>query len=934
MRHRALRLLPQLSLPDLVTVLVVGGATALVFWQLDPSLLFANTTTAGGDTGAHVALPWYMEHHLLPHFRLTGWSPWWYDGYPQYTFYFPLPALFVAILNLVAPYNVAFKLVTAAGSLLLPLSAYLFGRGAGMRRPGPACLAAATLPFLFDQSFTIYGGNIASTLAGEFGFSLSLAFALMFLGLVADGLRTGKRRALAAFLLAVSALCHFVPAFWAGIGAVVLVLARWDRYRLRWAVTVAAAGVAITGFWVIPFYLGLPYTTNMGWQKVTTYVASMFPESLLWAVALAAVGAVISLVRRRRVGTFLIVMAGLSAAMFILDPTSKLYNARLLPFWILCVYLLAGVAAAELGILAADLWGRRKARWPGRRNLGQAALGALWATGDEVARRFAGHPELVQAIRQGLDPLARERADLDQDPTDWGQGERDAARVALDLDPDLARAYELKEALGEAAHLARRQPSLGPAAFDLWVALAEGSGVGPFVKLARRARRWRPEAVAHMAAGRDLRGFTRAGPVAAVATPLLAGVAAAAVVVVPLGLSWIPIPVQQSFVPDWVRWNYSGYQGKSTWPEYHALMRTMARVGKRYGCGRAMWEYGPELNDLGTPMALMLLPFWTRGCIDSMEGLLFESSATTPYHFINQAELSLHPSEAEANLPYGPLDVAAGVQHLQLLGVRYYMAFTPQAEAQAARDPSLTRIATSGPWPTVVGNKTIKRTWDIYLVHDSSTVVPLSHRPVVLTAVARTGPGWLKVSIPWYMHPRRWGVVLAESGPPSWPRVRASTLDLGGQHAHERTPAVPVPPTAVSHVSQGDNRISFDVTRTGTPVLVKTSYFPNWQAHGARGPWRVTPNLMVVVPSSHHVSLVYGRTKGDWAGIAVTLAGLAGVVWMGWRGPVPMPEHRPLLERARGRRGEEGEDGPGEPPAGPGADSGAGERELVEARDP
>ena len=50
----------------------------------------------------------------------------------------------------------------------------------------------------------------------------------------------------------------------------------------------------------------------------------------------------------------------------------------------------------------------------------------------------------------------------------------------------------------------------------------------------------------------------------------------------------------------------------------------------------------------------MLLPYWTSGCIDSMEGLLFESSTTTPYHFINQAELSAGPSEPEVGLPYGP----------------------------------------------------------------------------------------------------------------------------------------------------------------------------------------------------------------------------------------------------------------------------------------
>ena len=39
-------------------------------------------------------------------------------------------------------------------------------------------------------------------------------------------------------------------------------------------------------------------------------------------------------------------------------------------------------------------------------------------------------------------------------------------------------------------------------------------------------------------------------------------------------------------------------------------------------------------------MALMLLPHWTDGCIGSMEGLFFEASATTPFHFLTQVELS------------------------------------------------------------------------------------------------------------------------------------------------------------------------------------------------------------------------------------------------------------------------------------------------------
>ena len=43
-------------------------------------------------------------------------------------------------------------------------------------------------------------------------------------------------------------------------------------------------------------------------------------------------------------------------------------------------------------------------------------------------------------------------------------------------------------------------------------------------------------------------------------------------------------------------------------------------------------------------------------------------------------------------------------------------------------------------------------------------------------------------------------------------------------------------------------------------MLVKMSYFPNWQVAGADGPYRVAPNFMVVVPTDTHVELTYGRT--------------------------------------------------------------------------
>lgn len=279
-----------------------------------------------------------------------------------------------------------------------------------------------------------------------------------------------------------------------------------------------------------------------------------------------------------------------------------------------------------------------------------------------------------------------------------------------------------------------------------------------------------------------------------------------------------------------------------------------------------MWEYNADENRFGTPEALMMLPYFTNGCTDSMEGLLFESASSTPYHFINQSELSSAPSDAMVGLPYQGLDVAEGVQHLQLLGVRYFLAASTSVEAQADADPALSLVATSGPWHTEYQGTVVNTTWDVYLVHDASMVVPLTQQPTVLRGVGPQQSAWLAVALRWYDDPSAWGHQLLSGGPASWPQEAAGpALSSVG---------TPLPVTRVSHIRTGTDTISFHVSRTGVPVLVRTSYFPAWHASGASGPWRAEPNLMVVVPTSHQVTLTYGRTSAGWAGLALSALGL------------------------------------------------------------
>src|SRR5205807_7899604 len=90
----------------------------------------------------------------------------------------------------------------------------------------------------------------------------------------------------------------------------------------------------------------------------------------------------------------------------------------------------------------------------------------------------------------------------------------------------------------------------------------------------------------------------------------------------------------------------------------------------------------------------------------------------------------------------------------------------------------------------------------------------------------------------------------------------------------------------------------------GSPVLVKVSYFPNWKVSGASGISRVTPNLMVVTPTSRHVSMHFGYTPVDAFAWLLTIAGIVTVVVWFRRGPVdldppPDDEQKPQVTEPR-----------------------------------
>ncbi|MGB3055209.1 MAG: hypothetical protein WBB52_10180 [Acidimicrobiales bacterium] len=849
-----------------VSLLSVTLATALVLRTLNVELLWADTTPTGGDMGAHVWGPRYLLDNLLPQGRLSGWTPDWYNGFPAYQFYMVVPSLMIVALHVglawygtVAvvlagtfatvqgylrprlrpyrhlilvgavlatvlatsmPYNRAFKLVTVIGLVGLPVACWAFAKLADLPFPAPPLAAAAALLFaynrepLYNDTGNIIGGNFHSTMAGEFAFSISLTLSVLYLGVAARGLKTGRHRALAAALFALAGLCHLIPAFFVLACTAALLAVHPDRGRVRWLATMVPVAGLLTAFWVVPFAWRSHYVNDMGWEKLPLAFAEssekgmalsgdqgsvwyyLIPPGLKGLMVVAFLGVILSIVRRYSVGMVLGLAWGAVWVAFSFMPQARLWNARLLPFMYLSVALLAAIGTAEV-----------------IRLLGIAG---------------SGRPE--RPLRTITAPMASLAV--------FG--------VLLYTALPLSGVLEGTEVFG--VKVVRRTPT------------QDGKVESRF---------------------------------------------------------WLFSTTSSNPVGGWAAWNYSGLERKQArpegcdaansettcnsggWAEYRDLMATMSDIGADpdLGCGRAFWEYSRDrLEGYGTPMAVMLLPYWTDGCIGSQEGLYFESTPSVPHHFLMQSELSTGPSNPQRGMSYPPFDIDAGVRHLQLLGVRYYMATSEGAVAAAGAHPDLTEVAVSGPW-------------HIYLVAGSETVSALDYEPVVATGIDESQHGWLPTAAAWMLDPEALAVPIAERGPEDWARVAAKPIpedlrgpvgwvrqQLGLTGTMDRVPDLPrqkLPSVEVSDIVSDRSSISFRVSRPGVPVLVKTSYFPNWVAEGADGPYRVTPNLMVVVPTSTEVKLEYSRTPIDLAATFMSLLGLVGLLLLARRPQVEVAPWSP-----------------------------------------
>ncbi len=329
----------------LVDILILLLISLFLISYFEPGLIFLKTTINGGDAGSHYPNAVYLKEVLLPRGKIMGWMQGNYAGFPLFYHYFPLPFLAMALANIVFPMEIAFKLVTVLGTFLLPFFIYFSFRAMKYEFPSPIIAASFSLAFLFNQGNSMWGGNIPSTLAGEFCYSLGMAFVFLFMGTLYIGVKEKKWPVFNAVLLFCTAFSHaYALIFSIVLGA--FFAAKDFRRNVKYLACVYGLGFLFLTFWILPVLANLPYTTSFIFRWTISSWRELLPPVLIPFMALS----LISFWLKKKDERTLYFLYAVSACGFIYlaGPHIGVLDIRFVPFFQLLLAIFGSTMMPEL----------------------------------------------------------------------------------------------------------------------------------------------------------------------------------------------------------------------------------------------------------------------------------------------------------------------------------------------------------------------------------------------------------------------------------------------------------------------------------------------------------------------------------------------------------------------------------------------------------
>lgn len=342
-------------------------------------------------------------------------------------------------------------------------------------------------------------------------------------------------------------------------------------------------------------------------------------------------------------------------------------------------------------------------------------------------------------------------------------------------------------------------------------------------------------------------GFLAADVLVWLGTPLrFPGVYAAAGLLLCMG--WAN--QHMGYLPSWLTWNYSGYEGKPTWELFHAIND---HVRGDLNSPRMVFEHSQAHNRFGSSRAFENLPLFAGR--STLEGVFHQVSPNSPFVFYIQSEVGEKASGPFHQYSYARLNPDAALAHLRAYNVGTIVATSEKARAAYDAHPSYQRTFEKGGYA-------------VYDIPEAVTgyVVPATNQPVLYS-----GPDYLTAFYRWFKHPELLDIPVV----PEAISGSSASAEFSLQTESVRNlPRVPIDGDCTVTTNLEHERISFDTTCPGRPHIVKVSYFPRWRTSDGSPIHLVAPGFMLVTPSTEHFEILYSEAPLDWFALATTWLGL------------------------------------------------------------
>jgi hypothetical protein len=333
--------------------LALLSSILLFFLRIIPADVFNELPATGGDTGSHFWPLKVLVEHSLPNWSIRAWNPGNLAGEPHFLHYFPFPFLVMALLSLFMPLGTAFNIGTILPVVIFPFSAYLFGRLSRLPWPVSPLMALGALYSVLNPGFSMWGGNLLSTLAGQFAHMYALNLLLLGLGVTIHELHQKRPPLLSALIFSCLVISHsYVMLGLPFFALSFLALKLEKRLVIKHWLICGVLTLLLSLWFLIPMLDNSQWTTpfSMKWISENIF-REAFPKVLdpvLWALG---AGALICLLLSRslllRQLLFWLIPSLAYAAFYLVFPHLGLVDVRALPQISLFVCLLGSILLGE-----------------------------------------------------------------------------------------------------------------------------------------------------------------------------------------------------------------------------------------------------------------------------------------------------------------------------------------------------------------------------------------------------------------------------------------------------------------------------------------------------------------------------------------------------------------------------------------------------------